>query len=112
MLEILERLARGERIEHYETQRLRKDGTVFDVSVTISPIRDRSGTVVGASTVTADITGRRRAETELRVLQDQLHQAQRLESLGQLAGGIAHDFNNLLAGIMNYATLVSTGLNS
>jgi PAS domain S-box-containing protein len=108
--EILQRVAKGERVQNYETQRLRNDGTIVDVSVTISPIRDRTGTIVGASTVTRDITDRRRAETELRLLQDRLHQAQRLESVGQLAGGIAHDFNNLLAGIMNYATLVSNGL--
>jgi PAS domain S-box-containing protein len=108
--EILQRVARGEHVQHFETQRLRKDGRILEVSVTISPIRDRTGKIVGASTVAGDITDRRRAEAELRALRDRLHQAQRLESVGQLAGGIAHDFNNLLAGIMNYATLVSSGL--
>ena len=107
---ILKRVANGGYVEKYETQRLRKDGTIFDVSITISPIRDATGTVVGASTVARDIGDRNRAATEFVALQDQLHQAQRLESLGQLAGGIAHDFNNLLAGIMNYAALASDGL--
>ena len=107
---ILQRVARGERVAHYETERLRSDGVVFGVSVSISPIRDRAGTIVGASTVTRDITDRKRAEAELHDLQERLHQAQRLETVGQLAGGIAHDFNNLLAGIMNYTTLASDGL--
>jgi PAS domain S-box-containing protein len=110
MRAILERLAAGGRIEHYETQRLRKDGSILDVSVAISPIRDGSGVAVGASSVARDITSRLRAEGTARALQEQLHQSQRLESVGQLAGGIAHDFNNLLAGIMNYAALVSDGL--
>ena len=107
---ILQRVAKGERIQHYETERLRKDGTVVDVSVSISPIRERDGAIVGISTVTIDITDRKRAEADLRDLDERLHQAQRLESVGQLAGGIAHDFNNLLAGIMNYSTLAADGL--
>ena len=107
---ILEKLARGERVDHFETERLRKDGTIFDASVTISPIRDGTGTIVGASAVTRDITAHKQAEADLRIMQDQLHQAQRLETVGQLAGGIAHDFNNMLAGIMNLAALVSDGL--
>jgi PAS domain S-box-containing protein len=107
---MLERVGRGEGVAHYETQRLRKDGEVFDVSVSISPIQDEHGDIVGAATVTRDITERKQAEAEFRALQERLHQSDRLESLGQLAGGIAHDFNNLLAGIMNYAALASDGL--
>ena len=66
--------------------------------------------IVGASTVTRDITDRKQAEANLRDLQERLHQVQRLEIVGQLVGGVAHDFNNLLAGIMNYSALVSDGL--
>ncbi|HYG34177.1 MAG TPA: PAS domain S-box protein, partial [Clostridia bacterium] len=63
---ILERLRRGERLEHYETVRLSKDGRPIDVSLTISPIRDASGKMAGISTIIRDITERKQAEAELR----------------------------------------------
>ena len=62
---LLERLARGERIAHYETQRVRKDGTRLDVALTISPIRDRTGRIIGASKIARDITERKRLEAAL-----------------------------------------------
>jgi len=71
---ILERLRRGERIEHYETQRLRKDGTRREVSLTISPIRDSAGRIIGASKIARDITDRKRADTALRQAHDTLEQ--------------------------------------
>ncbi|HEV2855287.1 MAG TPA: PAS domain S-box protein [Thermoanaerobaculia bacterium] len=64
--EILARLARGERIEHYETVRMAKDGRRLDISLTISPIRDAEGRVIGASKVARDVTERKRAEEALR----------------------------------------------
>src|SRR5262252_4632956 len=70
--EILARLQRGERIEHYETVRVAKDGSRVDVSLTVSPLRDRSGKVVGASKVGRDITERKRAEKLQQVLTDEL----------------------------------------
>jgi PAS domain S-box-containing protein len=63
---ILQRLARGEHTEHYETVRRRKDGTLIDVAVSISPILDQAGTIIGASSIARDITERKRAEEELR----------------------------------------------
>jgi PAS domain S-box-containing protein len=63
--DILRRLARGERVDHFETVRRRKDGTSIDVSLTISPVRDAAGRVIGASKVARDITERRRAERTL-----------------------------------------------
>jgi PAS domain S-box-containing protein len=68
--EILSRLQRGERVDHFETLRVRKDGRVIDVSVTISPIRDSTGRIVGASKIARDITERRRAEQSVRFLAD------------------------------------------
>ncbi len=62
---ILERLRRGERIEHFETFRARKDGTTINVSLTISPVKDSTGRVVGASNVARDISERKRAEQTL-----------------------------------------------
>lgn len=65
---ILERIGRGERIDHYETIRRRKDGTLIDVSLTVSPLRDAEGTVVGASKIVRDITQRKRQEEALHLL--------------------------------------------
>jgi PAS domain S-box-containing protein len=62
---ILERLRRGERVEHFDTVRVRKDGTQIDISVTISPVKDAAGCVIGASKVARDITERRQVEQAL-----------------------------------------------
>jgi PAS domain S-box-containing protein len=63
---ILERLRRGERVDHYETVRRRKDGTLIDVSLTVSPIADASGKVIGASKIARDITLQKRAFNEIK----------------------------------------------
>jgi PAS domain S-box-containing protein len=63
---ILERLKRGERIEHFQTRRRRKDGTLLDISLTISPVKDAAGVVVGASKIARDITQQMLAERALR----------------------------------------------
>ncbi|MGA9121480.1 MAG: PAS domain S-box protein [Bacteroidota bacterium] len=65
--EFLRRLANGERIDHYETVRRRKDGSLFDVSVTLSPIKDITGKIIGASKIARDISDRKRAEKALRI---------------------------------------------
>ena len=101
--EILDRLAKGGRVDHFETARLRKGGARIEVSLSISPIHDKAGTVIAASHVARDITERRSLETQ------RLH-SQKLESLGVLAGGVAHDFNNLLTGILGNASLVMEDL--
>jgi PAS domain S-box-containing protein len=111
---ILERLRRGERIEHYETVRMSKDGRTIDVSLTISPVRDARGRVVGASKVARDITLRRQMEEALRQseeklrrqaqeLEQQLIAAGRLVSLGEITASMAHEFNNPLGIVMGFA---------
>jgi len=94
--QILARIARGEHIEHYESVRVSKDGRRLNVSISISPIREPGGRIVGASAIARDITAQRRAE-------DHLRQAQKMEAVGRLAGGVAHDFNNIL-GIISACT--------
>src|SRR5947207_3108570 len=64
--EILAGIRRGERVQHRDTLRLRKDGQLIHVSVTISPIRDRTGAITGASHVARDITERKQSEEEIR----------------------------------------------
>jgi len=59
------RLRQGDRIDHFDTVRLRKDGTALDISLSISPVRDSAGKVIGASKIARDVTGRKRVEREL-----------------------------------------------
>jgi PAS domain S-box-containing protein len=66
--EILNRIRRGERIDHYETVRRRKDGSLIDISLTVSPIKDTDGRVTGASKIARDITERRRAQEQRELL--------------------------------------------
>src|SRR5688572_2320556 len=70
--EILAKLSRGEHIDHYDTVRMRKDGQRLHVSITISPLRDRTGTIVGASKIARDITERKRSEETQRMLTAEL----------------------------------------
>lgn len=63
--EIIARIARGERVEHYETVRRRKDGTLVDISLSVSPVRDADGRIIGASKIARDISERKRAENAL-----------------------------------------------
>jgi len=88
--EILKKLARGESVEQHEAVRVTKDGRHLNVSLSVSPLRDASGDVVGGSVIARDITAQKRAEGQLR-------QAQKMDAIGRLAGGVAHDFNNVLA---------------
>jgi len=84
----------------YEAERVCKDGRRITVSVIATPIRDARGRLLAISTIAHDIT-------ERRLLEEQLHQAQKLEAIGRLAGGVAHDFNNLLLAIGGYASFIA-----
>ncbi|MGA8938756.1 MAG: PAS domain S-box protein [Acidobacteriaceae bacterium] len=98
---ILEKVGRGEPIRHYETVRRTKDGRHLDVSLTISPLRDSSGKVVGASKVLRDISQRKRMEQSL-------IQAEKLTASGKMAASIAHEINNPLEAVLNLIYLAQT----
>lgn len=96
---ILENLRNGIRIDHYETERLRKDGARIRVSLTISPLRDANGRIIGASKIARDITERER-------LQEAIIQSEKLAATGRMAAAIAHEINNPLEAVANLAYLL------
>jgi len=92
--EIIRKVRAAERIDHYETVRMKKSGELFDVSVTISPIKDEQGTVIGASKIARDISDRKRIERLL-------VESEKLAATGRMAAAIAHEINNPLESLMN-----------
>jgi len=101
---ILSRLRRGERIEHYETVRLSKDGRRIDISLSISPVRDSTDRIIGASKVARDITARKRSEAAVLALQDQLQEADKRKD--EFLAILAHELRNPLAVIGNSLQLL------
>jgi two-component system sensor kinase FixL len=100
---ILDLIGRGDRIEHYETVRLHKNGMTIDVSLTLSPMRNTEGRIVGASKIARNIGLRKTHERRIQELQGELLHATRLVSAGQLAAALAHELNQPLTAILNYA---------
>lgn len=96
---ILDDIRQGRQVEHFETVRVTKDGRSLNVSISVSPIRDESGDIVGASTIARDVTVQKKTEEHLR-------QGQKMEAVGRLAGGVAHDFNNILGIITSCSELL------
>jgi len=91
---LLEKLERGESIEHHAAERVRKDGTRVTVDISLSPIWDEAGKIVGASSIAHDITSQRRAEEALR-------RNEKLATAGRLAAAVAHEINNPLEAVTN-----------
>ncbi len=115
--EILERISHGQIVENFESVRMRKDGGIIPISLTISAIRDANGKMVAASLIAHDITKRQQAEhlqtlnqelelrveqrtRELQETQKQYLHAEKLSAIGKLSASIAHEFNNPLQGIL------------
>ena len=92
--EVLARLRRGERIDHFETVRVSKDGRLLEVSITVSPVRDATGRVVGASKIARDITERKEAEREREQL---LLRAQQARAEAEAANRAKDDFLAMLS---------------
>lgn len=101
--EILRKLRAGQRIEHYETMRLRKDGGLIEVSLTISPIKDRRDTIIGVSKIAREISQRKKMER-------MLIQSEKLSATARMAATIAHEINNPLDSVMNLVYLARTML--
>jgi PAS domain S-box-containing protein len=98
--EILKRLRRGERIEHFETSRRTKTGQMLNVSLTISPVRNPEGEIIAASTIARDVTQTKLAEEAVR-------NSERLAVAGRMAATIAHEINNPLEAVTNILYLLS-----
>jgi len=91
---ILSKISSGERIDHFETIRLTKHGQRLEVSLSISPVRDATGTIVGASKILRDISDKKRTE-------GLLLQAEKMAAAGRMAATIAHEVNNPLEAVTN-----------
>src|SRR5262249_50110306 len=97
---IRERIGRGVRIEHYETVRVRKDGSSIVVSLTVSPVKDVEGRIAGASIIARDITEQKRAEAREKALMATITLMNRTATAGGLSASIAHELNQPLMGIV------------
>jgi PAS domain S-box-containing protein len=96
---IIESVRAGRRVEHFETVRLTKTGQLLDVSLTVSPVKDENGQVIGASKILRDISGHKRIEQSLL-------QAEKIAATGRMAATIAHEINNPLEAVMNLLYLL------
>jgi signal transduction histidine kinase len=110
---VLARLRRGERVEHFETVRVAKDGRLVDVSLTVSPVRDATGRIIGASKIARDITERRRAEAERNQLLAREQRARaEAEALNrtkdEFLATISHELRTPLNAIFGWARMLQS----
>jgi PAS domain S-box-containing protein len=106
--DVLSRITRGQRLEHYETVRRKKDGTLFPVSLTVSPVVNDEGVVIGASKIARDITERVRGDDERRRLLEMARAANRLKD--EFLATLSHELRTPLNAIAGYARMMQAGL--
>ena len=106
--DVLRRIRDGQRIEHFETIRCKKDGTLIPVSLTISPIRNERGVVIGASKIARDISDRLRADEERRRLLEMARSANRLKD--EFLATLSHELRTPLNAIVGYSRMLQAGM--
>lgn len=94
------------RIEGFEHQVYRKDGSKIWISVNVRAVRDGQGNILYFEGTNQDVTWRKEGEEERQRLQERLHRAEKMEAMGTLAGGVAHDLNNVLGVLVGYSELL------
>ncbi len=111
---ILAQVRRGERIEHYETERIRKDGRLIHVSLTVSPIVDQNGTIIGVSKIARDITGRKSAEKQLQGALDEARKARQEAEFSsrvkdEFLATVSHELRTPLTAVLGWVRMLRTG---
>jgi len=101
--QMLVTIGNGGTIRQFETVRRRKDGSVFDVSISTSPLRDSDGSIIGVSATVRDITEHKDYETRLNAMREDMIHVARLQEMSQVSAGIAHEMNQPLAAMLNYS---------
>jgi len=111
---ILERIRRGERIQHYETKRLRKDGTIIDIALTVSPIKDGLGRIFGASKIARDITEQKQRELREREALQQAQEAKRAaeeanRAKDEFLATVSHELRTPMTAILGWSRMMLSG---